>query len=84
MLPDLQRALAATDSAEVKTRLERLINRLGTHSPGQWATTRGIEALELMGTNPAARQLLRELAETPVESYLGREARAAYRRLSPK
>jgi hypothetical protein len=84
VLPDLKRALAAANSAEVKTRLERLINRLGAQSPEHWATTRGIEALERMGANPAARQLLRELAKAPAESQLGREARAAYRRLPPQ
>lgn len=81
VLPDLQQTLAATNSAEVKARLERLLKRLGAHSPEHRATTRGIEALERMGTNSAARQLLKELAESPPESCLGREARVAYRRL---
>lgn len=82
VLPALKRALAATESAEVRGRLERLIGRLGANSADHRAATRGIEALERMGADPAARQLLRELVKAPADSHVGREARAATERLS--
>ncbi|AMV27760.1 ECF RNA polymerase sigma factor SigE [Gemmata sp. SH-PL17] len=82
VLPELRRALTNADVAEVRSRLEQLINRLGAQSPDRRAVIRGIEALERMGTNPDSQRLLRELAEAPAESVLGREARAAYRRLT--
>lgn len=43
---------------------------------------RAIEALELMGGNPEARALLKELTQMPIDSLLYQEARAAYGRLT--
>ncbi len=79
---ELRQALASATSPEAKARLERLIARIGPHSAASRAVMRGIEALEQMGHDPAARRLLDELAKLPVESVAGREARAACHRLS--
>ncbi|QEG27161.1 ECF RNA polymerase sigma factor SigE [Gemmata obscuriglobus] len=81
VFPELKQALAAAGSPEVRARLRRLLERLGSLSPDSRAVVRGVEVLERLGADPAARELLRELAGAPTESLLGRESRAAYRRL---
>lgn len=77
----LRQERTRTTSAEVRRRLEQLLAGLGPQSSANRAAVRGVEALERMGQDPEARQLLRELAKAPAESVLGREARAAVRRL---
>lgn len=50
-------------------------------SPRERGIVRGVELLERMAGDPAARQLLEELAGGSAEGLLGREARAACRRI---
>jgi hypothetical protein len=79
--PDLRKALAATNSPEAKARLERLVAGIGPHSAANRAIVRGIEALERMGSEPAAERLLKELAKSSADTVAGREARAACHRI---
>lgn len=79
--PELRRALAATTSPEARGRLERLVAGIGPHSAANRAIVRGVEALERMGRDPAAEQLLKELAKLATDTAAGREARAACRRI---
>jgi RNA polymerase sigma factor (sigma-70 family) len=79
--PALRRALAGRPSAEVRRRVEGLLEKLdGTRSPEQLRAVRALEALEHVGTEEA-RRLLRQLAKGAPEARLTREARAALGRL---
>ncbi|VTR92769.1 wd-40 repeat protein : Uncultured bacterium genome assembly Metasoil_fosmids_resub OS=uncultured bacterium PE=4 SV=1: Sigma70_r2: Sigma70_r4_2: WD40: WD40: WD40 [Gemmata massiliana] len=84
-------SLAATPETSVPLLRDRLCSDtrstdLGderdSKSPAHRAIVRGIEALERMGRDPAAKQLLGDLAKHPVESVSGREARRALDRLA--
>jgi hypothetical protein len=83
--PALRRALEGEASLEVRTRVKRLLDRLGAAqeplpSP-ELVRLRVVEALEANGT-PEARKTLAELATAPAESELAREAKASLGRLS--
>jgi RNA polymerase sigma factor (sigma-70 family) len=80
--PVLLKAINEETSQEVRTRLRPLLARLGPQSPSKLGAVRGVELLERMAADPAARQFLEELAKTPAELLLGKEARDACRRLA--
>jgi hypothetical protein len=83
--PALRRALAGEVSVEARTRLKRLLDRLGSPEgqppPPALVRLRVIEALEANGT-PEARKVLAELAEGPADLPLASEAKASLDRLS--
>jgi hypothetical protein len=85
--PALRRALAGEVSVEARTRLKRLLDRLGSPEgqppPPELVRLRVIEALEANGT-PEARKVLAELAAGPADSPLAREAKASLDRLSTR
>jgi WD40 repeat protein len=83
IVPALRQALAATTSAEVRLRLEGLVERLSgpvTASDGL-RRLRAVGVLERLGT-AAARQVLAELADGPVHPQEARAAQAALGRLN--
>jgi WD40 repeat protein len=82
VLPFLEQQLQASNSLEVKRRLEILLAELKAQGPTP-EDRRGLRAvivLEYLGS-PAARQFLQTLAGGAPEALLTREARAALRRL---
>jgi WD40 repeat protein len=80
--PLLRKALQAGPSAEVKKRLEDLLAKANSMTPGGDAlrSLRAVEVLEAVAT-PQARQLLRKIAAGAAAARLTREARAALERL---
>jgi sugar lactone lactonase YvrE len=80
--PLLRKALEADPSAEVKKRLEDLLAKADSKTPGSDSlrSLRAVEVLETIAT-PEARQLLRRIAAGAPEARLTREARAALERL---
>jgi len=79
----LRRALADPASAEMRVRAEGLLGQLAVpnRSPERLRLLRAVAALEHAGT-PAARQVLRALAEGAANHRLTREAKASLDRLS--
>jgi hypothetical protein len=80
--PVLRKALEGKPSAEVRRRVDVLLEKLaeaGT-SPEWLRTVRALEALERAGT-PEARQVLEALARGTPEARLTREAKATLERL---
>jgi hypothetical protein len=82
-LPAARKTLAESPSAEVRRRLQDVVERLArlALSPQGRAALRGVEALEYAGT-AEARGLLKELAAGLPETRLTREAEAALARLA--
>jgi hypothetical protein len=80
--PMLRKALEADPSTEVKRRLEDLLAKANSKTPGgdSLRSLRAVEVLETIAT-PEARQLLRRIADGAPEARLTREARAALERL---
>jgi hypothetical protein len=78
--PALRQALAGKPSAEVRRRVQQLLERLANLSPERLRLVRAVEALEHAGTLEA-RQVLRTLARGAAEARLTQEAAAAVRRL---
>jgi RNA polymerase sigma factor (sigma-70 family) len=80
--PTLRQALANKPSAEVRRRLQRLLNGpRQVPAPDLLRSLRALQVLEAVGDQPA-RRLLGKLAEGAPSSRLTREARAALERLS--
>src|SRR5262249_2615513 len=79
--PAMRKALEKTASAEVRRRLERLLERLeGAPVPAEdLLGVRGVGVLERSGS-PAAKELLQGLAKGHESARLTREARAALER----
>ncbi len=80
---ELRKALAANPPAEVRQRIEALLKRLET-GPGTYDGRRAVRVVDLLediGT-AEARQLLERLAKDYDSVRLGREARAALKRLA--
>jgi RNA polymerase sigma factor (sigma-70 family) len=81
---ELEKALAATRSAEVRTRLQLILGRLGEYDPRKderrLRSLRGLETLEGLGT-PQARRIVETLARGAPEAELTREAAATLRRM---
>jgi WD40 repeat protein len=82
--PALRRALQGQASAEVRSRVKRLLERLGSPHEAlpepELIRLRVVEALEANGS-PEARQLLTELAEGSEDTPLKQEAKASLARL---
>lgn len=82
--PALRRALDGQASAEVRSRVKRLLERLGSPQEPlpepQLVRLRVVEALE-SNSSPEARQLLTELAEGSADALLRQEAKASLARL---
>jgi hypothetical protein len=80
--PAMRAALEKTGSAEVRRRLEKLLERL-EDSPvtaDELMAVRGVEVLERIGS-PAAKELLQQLAKGHESARVTREARSALERL---
>jgi hypothetical protein len=82
-LPSLQQTLAGRPSAEVRRRVEGLLQNLtdSSLSPEGLRALRAVEALENAGT-PEARGLLETLAAGLPRARLTQEAKAALQRLA--
>jgi WD40 repeat protein len=80
--PALEKALAASPSAEVKRRAEWLLAKLDEGEPGadELRKLRGLEALEAIGT-PEAREVIEGLAKGEAGARLTREAKTALLRM---
>lgn len=82
--PALRRALQGEASAEVRSRVKRLLERLGSSQESlpdpELVRLRVVEALEANGS-PEARQVLTELAEGSADTPLKQEAKASLARL---
>jgi WD40 repeat protein len=83
--PALRRTLEGEVSAEARSRITRLLERLGTlrelPPAPELIRLRVVEALEANGTKEA-RQALAELSEQATEEQLRQEAKASLERLS--
>jgi hypothetical protein len=81
--PALQKTLEGQASAEVRQRVERLLEKLREvgGSAEQVCQLRMLEVVEQIGS-PEARQLLEKLAAGATEAALTQEAKAALRRLA--
>jgi predicted NACHT family NTPase len=80
----LREALKGKPGLEVRSRIERLLDRLDpAKSPERLRALRAVEALEHAGT-PEALKLLARLAEGAPEARLTREARASCQRLKAR
>ena len=79
----LRKALAGTQSLEVRRRVDDLLHKVETRtlSPKQLLNLRALEVLEQIGT-PEARRVLQDLAEGAPEARLTQEAKASLERLS--
>ncbi len=78
--PQLRQARQASTSAEVRKRLDRLLDGLDWLTPDEVRTIRAVEVLERIGS-AEARGLLHKWAAGPREAVLVREAKQALRRL---
>ncbi|HEX5269063.1 MAG TPA: hypothetical protein VFW33_01185, partial [Gemmataceae bacterium] len=85
VLSAARKALAGKPSAEVRRRLEDVVEQVAGRaaSPDARAAMRAVEVLERAGT-PEARALLKELAEGVPEATLTGEARATLGRLGTR
>jgi WD40 repeat protein len=83
--PALEKALAHSPSAEVRSRAGSLLAKLDDEVPGaeELRELRGLEALEAIGT-AEARGVIEGLAKGPPGTRLTREAKAALERLGGK
>jgi WD40 repeat protein len=81
--PGLQEALKGKPSLEARKRIEELLEGVRTlaASPEKLRIFRAVEVLEHIGT-PAARAVLKTLADGASEARLTREAKASLERLS--
>jgi WD40 repeat protein len=81
----LSRALDREPSAELKNRIQDLLDKLDSKedNPEQWRLLRAIEVLERLGT-PEARRLLRKLDKEASDPNAAREAQASMERLGEK
>jgi WD40 repeat protein len=81
--PALRQTLDRQTSAEVRTRVERLLKRLRepVSSPDSLRALRAVEVLEQVGS-AEARQLLEALSREAPEAWLKQEAKAALERLA--
>jgi hypothetical protein len=73
----LRQALARQPSAEVRRRIEALLEKMD--SEGHVRVARMLQVLEQIGT-AEAWQVLKEVADGPLEAFVHREARAALER----
>lgn len=82
-VPALRQTLKGRPSAEVRLRVERLLEKPEREllSPEQLQTLRALAVLEYLGT-PEARQLLETCGKNATQGRLAREAQAALERLA--
>jgi WD domain, G-beta repeat len=83
--PALQKVIDGQPSAEVRSRVNRLLEKLATPAPELLRKLRALEALEAVGGSEA-RQVVERIANGAAEARLTRDAKAALARLdvSPK
>ena len=81
--PLLRKALAGHPSAEMKRRIEVILQAAAPAAAERRREVRAVEALERLGT-AGARALLESLAGGDEEALLTREARSATKRLGMK
>jgi RNA polymerase sigma factor (sigma-70 family) len=81
--PTLRTAVSRVGSAEVKTRLQRILEAVDAPHPERLRQVRAVEVLEGIGT-PQAADLLKKLAAGVADARLTREARASLQRVGPK
>jgi dipeptidyl aminopeptidase/acylaminoacyl peptidase len=81
----MRKAVVGTKSAEVKQRLEKLLERLDstTIPPEELLAIRAVEVLERVGS-AEAKEVLRGLAKGHESARLTQEAKAALGRISPR
>ena len=79
-LPALQKTLAATLSAEVRLRVEALLEKLSTFTPERLRLMRAIMVLEQIGS-PEAKQLLETVSKDAEGTLLREDAKAALKRM---
>jgi len=77
----LRKALEKAPSPEVRRRIEEILEKTAkmTLDGSQWRATRGVEALEYIGT-PEARKALEALAKDKADSRLAQEAKESLAR----
>jgi WD40 repeat protein len=78
--PALRKVIAGEPSAEVRSRANRLLEKLATPAPELLRNLRALEALEAVG-GPEARQVVERIANGAAEARLTRDAKAALARL---
>jgi hypothetical protein len=78
--PALQKVIDGQPSAEVRSRVNRLLEKLATPAPELLRNLRALEALEAVG-GPEARQVVEKIANGAAEARLTRDAKAALARL---
>lgn len=83
IIPDLRRALEGKPPLEKRRRVQQLLERASAWTPRRLREHRAIQALEHIGT-PAAKDVLRALADGAAETLPAQEAQAALRRLAER
>jgi RNA polymerase sigma factor (sigma-70 family) len=78
--PALRQVVAGRPSSEVRSRVNRLLEKLATPAPELLRDLRALEALEAV-SGPEARQVVERIAKGAAESRLTREANASLKRL---
>jgi RNA polymerase sigma factor (sigma-70 family) len=78
--PALRKVINGQPSAEVRSRVNRLLEKLATPTPELLRGLRAVEALEAVG-GPEVRRVLVKIAKGAAGSRLTREANAALKRL---
>jgi hypothetical protein len=81
--PAARKALASTSSEEVRTRLKKVLDYLGTapiRAPQQLQLLRALEVFGRAGPTPEATRLLQKIQSAAPGSWLGQEAAAVVHR----
>jgi hypothetical protein len=78
--PALRHVIAGRPSAEVRSRVNRLLEKLATPAPELLRNLRALEVLEAVG-GAEARQVVEKIANGAAEARLTREAKAALARI---
>jgi hypothetical protein len=78
--PALRQVVAGRPSSEVRSRVNRLLEKLATPAPELLRNLRALEALEAID-GPEARQVVERIANGAAEARLTRDAKAALARI---
>jgi WD40 repeat protein len=78
--PALRKVIDGEPSAEVRSRVNGLLEKLATPTPELLRHFRGLEALEAVG-GAEARQVVEKIAKGAVEARLTRDAKASLKRM---
>lgn len=81
--PAMRKALTASPTVEVRTRLEQVLEKLAALTPSQLQTLRALRVLEYIGT-PPAQEVLELIAKGATGARLTREAQASLQRLAQR